>query len=313
MGKVDDMPVTVIRENGSVLTRTEDLCDLSYKPKGNLYAVYVSDAEYKTLFASSVGFRDGIDVESFAESVFAVYSVEGILSDTDRKEYLFNTSIGIYYACIQGGRVWTMYQLEYSESIPKYMYVSTYYDGKKENYLAIDTEKRTMKVSFAEGSSYSPAGNFTLESDRLTLNTNDAFAFKLTFIDTGTMLVYSESESDLKGHTLPIEDGNAFYKGYATTRMPSYAQYYDIGADGEMELVFVSLTDTGISYSIIKHGSVMESGELAFTKYELITLTVEDGALYLIGEYKDSDLKKYYYRLTYSDNGLSYVAEGVRS
>ena len=310
--RAEDLPITVITAEGAVLLRTEELSDLSYREVGRLHSIYVSAAMYEQLFPSQYAFRDGL--ESFKDTVFDVWSIEGPLSDNGSFTYLFNTEAGLFIAEGIEDTVWVMWRLAMAEPMPKELYTSTYTDGTVGGAaITIDTKRRTATLSLGEGSTYTARGSFIYENGYFVLTTADNFEFKLAFYDTGTHLIFREELSELKGHTLEIVDGQSFAKGYPIPKTASGTIFTDLDADGAMELVYATCSSGSLNWFIHKNGRITASGNLDFTDYDIITFTEEDGALYLIGEFCDTDLHKYYYRAEYGSGKLRLVAEGVRA
>ena len=308
----EDVPRLVFTEGGDLLAESNDLSDKSYLKLGVLNSAYISKKEYEELF-DGAKFREGYDTEYLSQNVKAVYRISpGISEMIDADEvYLLRTNNELFMGYASGGVMEVLYKLNFNETLPTYLYVSKYTSpdifGAS---LILDTSTRTGRIIFGNGTSYDAIGKYTYENSRLTFTTGDDFALKLVFIDVGERLIFSERDSDTKGLAGLLPDSAKFAVSYELYNAGTETKWFDIDGDKNVEFVFVNISDSGkLNYIVHRMGTTLANKTLDFENYDYVSLTDIDGALYLIGEYKEGDLKKYYYKLSFDGENLHFNYE----
>lgn len=310
--RCEDIPRLVFTEGGDLLAESNDLSDKSYLRLGILNSAYISKKEYDSLF-DGAKFREGYDTGYLSQNVKAVYRITPSISAMiDAEEiYLLRTNNELFMGYASSGVMEVLYKLNFNETLPTYLYVSKYTSpdifGAS---LILDTSTRTGRIIFGNGTNYEAIGKYTYENSRLTFTTDDDFALKLVFIDVGERLIFSEQDSDTKGLVGLLPDSAKFAASYELYNAGTETKWFDIDGDKNTEFVFVNISDSGkLNYIVHRMGMTLANKSLDFENYDYVSLTELNEALYLVGEYKDGDLKKYYYKLSFDGENLFFDRE----
>ena len=308
----EDVPRLVFTEGGELLAESNDLSDKSYLRLGILNTAYISKNEYEALFEGA-GFREGYNSEYFSENVKAAYRITPRLYTViDAEEvYLLRTANELFMGYASGGVMEVLYKLNFNETLPTYLYVSKYTSSDILGAsLILDTSTRTGRIIFGKDMSYEAIGKYTYENSRLTFTTDDDFALKLVFIDVGERLIFSERDSDTKGLAGLLPDSAKFAVSYELYNAGSAGKWFDVDDDGNIEFISVNLSGDGkLGYLIHRMGTTLTNKTLEFESYDYVSLKAIDGSLYLVGEYKEGDLGKYYYKLSFNGEDLIFERE----
>ena len=135
-----------------------------------------------------------------------------------------------------GGRIGTLYELSFNETLPTYLYTTQYISPDVINAsLMLDSNSGTGRITFGGNSSYEAIGTYRYENSRLIFTTSDSFELTLVFSDVGGTLIYSEKDSNTKGFEGLLPLSASFKLHYPLYYSKSGTKAFDI--DGE-NLIF---------------------------------------------------------------------------
>ena len=309
----NDIPLFVFTENGDLLVESKNLAVLSYIRLGKMNSAYISKSEYEALF-DGVAFREGYDAEYFHNSIKSAWRITpSISTNIDHEEvFLLRAEKELYMGYSDDGKIATLYELRFNESLPTYFYTQKFTSPDVNgSMITLDSSNHTGSITFSYTSSYIALGTYQYENSRLIFTTNDDFALKLVFIDVGNALIYSERDSDIKGLSgLLFPDGisfNRYYQLYTTT---SDTEWLDINNDGKQELISVNIGSSGtLWYLVHSQGVTLANSTIPFTKYDDVKFEEKDGSLYLVCEYSSVDFNSYRYQVSFDGENLIFTPE----
>ena len=308
----DDVPLFVFTENGDLLVESKNLADLSYVRLGKMNSAYVSKDEYESLF-EGITFREGYDTEYFHSAIKSAWRITpSVSSRIDHKEvYLLRSEKDLYMGYADNGKIDTLYELRFNESLPTYLYTNKYIsqdvDGAS---ISLNTETKQGSISFGYFSSYIASGSYEYSSSKLIFTTNDYFELKLVFLDVGGTLIYSEKDSDIKGLSGLFPDGISFQGYYQLYGTSSCTKWIDINNDGQHELISVNIGNNGTLWYLVHcQGIALANNTIPFTKYDDIRFEENDGSLYLVCEYSEVDFNSYRYKVSFDGEKLIFTPE----
>ncbi len=306
----DDVPLFVFTENGDILVESNNLAELSYVKLGKMNTAYVSKSEYESLF-EGVSFREGYNADYFHNFIRAAWRITpSVSSGIEHKEvYLLRSEKELYMGYADDGKIGTLYELRFNETLPTYLYTLKYIAPTRINTsLILDSSNGTGRITFGGDLNYTALGVYKYENSKLIFTTTDSFKLKLVFLDVGDALVYSEKDSDIKGFTDLLPDGISF-QGYYQLYAASYcSKWFDINGDGWHELIAANIGNNGaLWYLVHSQGVTLANSTIPFTKYDDIRFEEKDGFLYLICEYSAVDFNSYRYKVTFDGENLIFV------
>jgi len=309
----DDVPLFVFTENGDLLVESKNLADLSYVSLGKMNTAYVSRKEYESLF-EGVTFREGYDADYFHGVIKSSWRIIPSISSGIQHEelYLLRSEKELYMGYADDGKIGTLYELRFNETLPTYLYTLKYTTSDVNNAaLILDSSTGTGRITFGDHLSYTALGTYEYKNSRLIFTSSDSFELKLVFLDVGGVLIYSEKDSETRGLSGLFPDGISFY-GYYQLYGTSYcAQWFDINNDGRQELIAANIGDNGtLWYLVHSRGVTLAQDTVPFTKYDAIRFEKKDGSLYLICEYSSGDFNSYHYKVTLDGDALMLTEEG---
>ena len=308
----DDVPLFVFTENGDLLVESKNLADLSYVRLGKMNSAYVSKNEYEALF-EGVTFREGYDAEYFHNAIKATWRITPSVSSViDHKEvYLLRSEKELYMGYADGGKIGTLYELRFNETLPTYLYTLKYTSPEVNNAaLILDSSNGNGRITFGDHSSYTALGTYEYKNSKLIFTTTDYFELKLVFLDVGGALIYSEKDSDTHGLSGLFPDGISFHGYYRLYGASHCTKFFDINNDGNHELVSVNIGNSGtLWYLVHSQGVALANSTIPFTKYDDIRFEEKDSSLYLVCEYSDVDFNSYSYKVTFDGNNLIFTPE----
>ena len=306
----DGVPRFVFTESGDILVESKDLSTLSYVRLGKMNTAYVSMNDYETLF-EGVSFRDGYDARLFHDSVELAYRIKPTVSSgiAHDEVYLLRSADELFMGYADGGRIDTLYELRFNETLPTYLYTLKYSsDDVAGVSLVLDSSNGTGSITFGDNVNYTAPGIYKYENKRLIFTTVDHFELRLVFLDVGDALIYSKTDSDLYGFENLLPDGVIMSGYYQLYGAASCTKWFDINGDGRYELIFVNLGNDGtIQYLVHGSGAALANESVSFTQYDDVALEERGGALYLVCEYSGCDFNSYVYRVDFIDGRLVFT------
>jgi len=307
----DDVPLFVFTESGDLLVESKDLAGLSYVRLGNMNSAYISEKEYEELF-EGVSFREGYGAEYFHDSVKAAWRITPSVSSGVQHEevYLLHSEKELYMGYADGGKIDTLYELRFNETLPTYLYKLRYTaPSRADASLVLDSSNRTGRVTFGDDLSYTALGEYKYENARLIFTTTDSFKLKLVFKDVGGALIYSEKESDTHGLSGLFPDGISFHGYYQLYASALCTKWFDINNDGKQELIYANIGNSSLWYFVHALGETLASDTVPFTKYDDIRFEEAGGSLYLVCEYSSVDFNSYRYKVSFDGENLIFTQE----
>ncbi|MBR2930027.1 MAG: hypothetical protein IKC32_02240 [Clostridia bacterium] len=309
----DDVPLFVFTENGDILVESNDLAGLSYVRLGRMNSAYVSKSKYEELF-DGVGFRNGYDAAYFHSVIKGAWRITpSVSSGLEHEEvYLLRSDRELYMGYADEGRIDTLYELRFNESLPTYLYTLKYTSPDVNNAaLILDSSNGTGRIIFGDHSSYTALGSYEYANSRLIFTTDDYFELKLVFHDVGGSLIYSEKDSDTHGLSGLLPDGVSFRGYYQLYGASHCTSWFDINGDGSQELISANIGNGGrLWYLVHAWGVSLANETIPFTRYDELRFEEKDGSLYLVGEYSSTDFNSYRYKVTFDGAKLIFTPEG---
>ncbi len=308
----DDVPMLAFTEGGYILVQTRDLEKPSYVTLGKMHSSYISKKEYGKLLEGAA-FREGYDTEYLYQAVESAWRITpSVGSGFECEEiYLLLSEKELYLGYAQDNRIEKLYEMGFNETLPTYLYLASYSSPDVLGAsIVIDTEKKTGQIIFGSDKSYRAVGSYVYENSRLIFTSDDDFALKLTFLDVGNMLIFSEKDSDIKGLSGLFPDSTSFAFSYTIYNGSRASKFFDIDNAGGAELLYVSIGKDGtLHYIVHSMGEALANKTIPFTRYDCISFEERDGSMYLVCEYEDGDLNRYYYRISFDSEELSLIYE----
>ena len=227
---------------------------------------------------------------------------EKVISDLDAEEKAT-------YA--DSGKIETLYELKFNETLPTYLYTMKFIASDSVNTsLMLYTNNGMGRIIFGDNLNYESLGTYKYENSKLIFKTTDSFELTLVFLDVGNALIYSESESDTKGFDNLLSDGVSFNGYYQLYRAFSATKAFDIDGDGKLEVIYANISSDGTLYYIIHRYKTIHEGTYALKEaYDSLSFEIENGSLYLICEYSDTDFGLYRYKVDYDGAELTFNME----
>ena len=306
----DDVPRFVFTESGDVLVESKDLSRLSYVRLGRVNTAYVSMSDYETLF-DGVDFRDGFDAQRIHDSVRLALRITPSASSnvTHEEVYLLRSENELYMGYADGGKISTLYELRFNESLHTYLYTLKYSTTDTSGVsLVLDSSNGTGQITFGDDINYTAPGIYKYENQRLIFTSTDYFELRLVFLDVGDALIYSKADSDVRGFENLLHDGIAISRYYQLYGASSCTEWFDINGDGKYELIAANLGNGGtLWYLVHGNGATLAQDTVPFTQYDDISLEERDGVLYLVCEYSGCDFNSYVYRVEFTNGKLAFT------
>ena len=307
----DDVPLFVFTENGDLLVESKNLADLSYVRLGIMNSAYISKSEYESIF-EGVTFREGYDAEYFHSAIKSAFRITPSASSGVGHEevYLLRSEKELYMGYFDDGKIGTLYELSFNETLPTYLYTNQYTSPNLVGAsIILDSQSKSGRIVFTE-SNYSPTGTYVCENSKVIFTTDDQFAIKLVFLDIGDKLIFSEKDSDIKGLSGLFPDGASFHVCYKIHTASGTTQWFDINGDGKQELIFANIGNNGeLHYTVNAQGAALANNTIPFTKYDDARFEEKEGSLYLVCEYSSRDLNSYRYKVSFDGENLLFTSE----
>ena len=308
----NDIPLFIFTENGDILIESNNLSIPTYVRLGEMNSAYISENQYEALF-DGVIFREGYTPQYFHNTIQAAWRITPSISTNINHEevFLLRAEKELYMGYSDDGKIATLYELRFNESLPTYLYTRKFTSPDVNgSMITLDSSNHTGSITFGYTSGYIARGTYQYENSRLIFTTSDDFALKLVFIDVGYALVYSESQSDTKGLSGLFPDGISFSGYYQLYTATSDTEWLDINNDGKHELISVNITSSGtLWYLVHSQGIALANNTIPFMKYDDVKFEKKDGSLYLVCEYSSVDFNSYRYKVTFDGENLIFTPE----
>ena len=308
----DDVPLFVFTENDDMLVESNNLAELSYIYLGKMNTAYISKGEYDKLF-EGVTFREGYGTKYFHNSIKSAWRIIPYVSSNIQHEevYLLKSEKELYMGYADDGKIGTLYELRFNETLPTYLYTLQYTAPTRTNTsIILDSSNGTGRITFGDDLNYTALGIYKYENSRLIFTSTDSFKLKLVFKVVGASLIYSEKDSDISGFTDLLPDGISFQGAYQLYAASSCTKWFDINNDGKYELISANIGNNGsLWYLVHSQGVTIANKTIPFTKYDDISFEEKDGTLYLVCEYSSVDFNSYRYEITFDGGELIFTAE----